>query len=336
MPKESVAVNRHHEVPSEVPLALVGMSDAATAARLAMSEAAAGRRPVLLTGETGCRPAGVARALHEAATPASPFITIDCAAAVAADIEHRLFGSGLRRTPQELEMVGAGAAVVAAGSGTLYLEHVDELPASAQRRLARILRDGEVRIDGSRAASAVSFRLVGATSKDLEAEAIEGRFRAELLRRFVARVSLPTLRQRPQDIPSILERLARDAGRAGMTITAPAQTILSAMPWPGNLDELATAFTRILAATGGTVRQEDVLVHLPIQANFTRPDLTASLREARRRFERDYIAAVLEHHHWRMSDAARTLGIERANLYRKTRQLGITRGVRGEAPAVNR
>ena len=335
MPKESVAQNRHHDVPSEVPLALVGTSEAATAARLALSAAVAGRGPVLLTGETGSQPTGVARTIHETASPASPFIAIDCAAAVAADIEHRLFGSGLRRTPQELELVGAGAAVVAVGSGTLYLEHVEELPASAQRRLARILRDGEVRIDGSRTSSRTSFRLIGATSKDLEAETLEGRFRPELLRRFVARVSLPTLRQRPQDIPAILERVARDAG-AAMTITAPAQTILSAMPWPGNLDELSTVFTRILTATGGTVRQEDVLVHLPIQGTFTRPDLTASLREARRRFERDYIAAVLEHHHWRMSDAARTLGIERANLYRKTRQLGITRGVRGEAPVVNR
>ncbi len=188
MPKESVAESRLDEVPTEVPLALVGASDAATAARLAMSQAAAGRGPVLLTGEIGCRPAEVAHALHAAAAPGSPFITIDCAAAVAADIEHRLFGSGPRRAPQELEMVGAGAAVVAAESGTLYLEHIDELPASAQRRLARILRDGEVRIDGSRAASRASFRLIGATSKDLEAEAIEGRFRAELLRRFVARV----------------------------------------------------------------------------------------------------------------------------------------------------
>src|SRR5688572_11741212 len=103
MPKESVAENRHHEVPTEVPLALVGTSEAATSARLALSGVATGSAPVLLTGETGCQPAGVARAIHETATPASPFITIDCAAAVAADIEHRLFGSGLRRTPQELE-----------------------------------------------------------------------------------------------------------------------------------------------------------------------------------------------------------------------------------------
>ena len=69
---------------------------------------------------------------------------------------------------------------------------------------------------------------------------------------------------------------------------------------------------------------------MPIDGAFARLDLTASLREARRRFERDYIAAVLEHHQWRMSEAARALGIERANLYRKTRQLGIARVPRAE------
>jgi DNA-binding NtrC family response regulator len=240
-----------------------------------------------------------------------------------------------RRATQELEIVGPDAAVVAADGGTLYLEQIDELPASAQRRLARVMRDGEVAI-GGRTATAATFRLIGATSKDLEVEANEGRFRTELLRRFTARIALPSLRQRPQDVPTMLERLSHDSGRGGVSITTPAQTILSAMPWPGNLDELASIFTRILDATNGTVRQEDVLAHLPIQGTFPRPDFTASLREARRRFERDYISAVLERHHWRMSEAARTLGIERANLYRKTRQLGITRAPRGEAPAVDR
>ena len=321
---------------ADMPLPFVGPSELALAARQALADAAASRAPVLLTGETGCRPAEVARAIHDGSNGASPFITIDCAAAIAADIDTRLFGTPPRRTPQELESVGPDAAVVAAGMGTLYLEHVDELPASAQRRLARVLRDGEVRIGGTHTGSPAAFRLIGSTSKDLEAEALDGRFRTDLLRRFASRIAIPALRQRPQDIPALLERVTQDAGRADVSITAPALTILSAMPWPGNVDELTAVFARILNATEGAIRQEDVLLHLPIQGTFTRPDLTASLREARRQFERDYIAAVLERHHWRMSDAARTLGIERANLYRKTRQLGITRGARGEATAVTR
>ena len=78
-------------------------------------------------------------------------------------------------------------------------------------------------------------------------------------------------------------------------------------------------------AAEGSVRQEDVLAHLPIDGAFARIAPHVSLREARRQFEREYIASVLERHRWRMSEAARTLGIERANLYRKTRQLGIMR-----------
>ncbi|MEO8076525.1 MAG: helix-turn-helix domain-containing protein, partial [Acidobacteriota bacterium] len=96
-------------------------------------------------------------------------------------------------------------------------------------------------------------------------------------------------------------------------------------PWAENFDELAGVLEAALAAAGPIVTQEDVLAHVPIEGAFARLDLTASLREAKRRFERDYIAAVLDHHRWRMIDAARTLGIERANLYRKTRQLGIVR-----------
>jgi DNA-binding NtrC family response regulator len=317
-------------------LPLAGPSEVARVAVSALAEATERRGPVLISAEPGCRPIEVAHALHAATRGDQPFVVVDCASADPGEIEARLFGaSSTMRGSQDLETVGADAAMLEAGEGMLYLDTIDELPASTQRRLTRVLRDAEVRVAGARTPSAVPFRLVGATSKDLEVEAREGRFRAELLRRFGIRVTVPPLRQRSHDMPVILQRLAQLAGRPDVTITTPAVTVLAAMPWPGNIDELAAVFDRILAETDGTVRQEDVLGHLPIRGSFSRPDLTASLREARRRFERDYIAAVLERHQWRMSDAARTLGIERANLYRKTRQLGITRG-RSEATAVNR
>ena len=110
--------------------------------------------------------------------------------------------------------------------------------------------------------------------------------------------------------------------------------MLSAPAWPGNLDELRAVLDRVLrAAPAGPVRQEDVLAHLPIDGGCARIAPQVSLREARRQFEREYIASVLERHRWRMSEAARTLGIERANLYRKTRQLGILR--RTGAPSLH-
>jgi DNA-binding NtrC family response regulator len=115
--------------------------------------------------------------------------------------------------------------------------------------------------------------------------------------------------------------------------TQAAMTVLAAMPWPGNLDELRAMLGRVVRdVQGSTIRQEDLLHLLPIVpfAGKIHSHPAVSLREARRRFEREYIAAVLEQHDWRMSDAARTLGIERANLYRKTRQLGIARSAPAE------
>ena len=120
----------------------------------------------------------------------------------------------------------------------------------------------------------------------------------------------------------------------GPTFTQAALTVLAAPAWPGNLDELRRVLGKVLRAVpNGSVRQEDVLAQLPIDGALPRIAPHVSLREARRQFEREYIASVLERHRWRMSDAARTLGIERANLYRKTRQLGITR--RAGAPVAS-
>jgi DNA-binding NtrC family response regulator len=246
-------------------------------------------------------------------------------------MDTRLFGTLSRRTlARDLESIGPGAAIVAAGAGTLFLEDIDELPASAQRRLARILRDGEVRLAARQPAIMLPFRLVASTTRDLETEVSEGRFRRDLLRRFAGRIILPPLRQRAGDLAAIIERVVADMGGPPRSFTQPAVTVLAALPWTGNLDELADVLGKVLGHAGAIVTQEDVLAHVPIDGAFARLDLTASLREARRRFERNYIAAVLERHQWRMSEAARALGIERANLYRKTRQLGIARIPRAE------
>jgi DNA-binding NtrC family response regulator len=286
---------------------------------------------VLLLAEAGCRPQDLLQELRGRGGRRAPVVAVDTRAAEPADIDARLFGSSSRRQAADLEALGRGSAILEAGCGTLFLHNVDELPASAQRRLARLLRDGEARVASRQRPVNLAFRLVASTSHDLETDVREGRFRADLLRRFAAcRITIPPLRQRPGDLPAILERLVRDGGGAPRTFTQPALTVLSVLPWVQNIDELAGVLVKVLAGAGAIVTQEDVLGHVPIEGAFSRCDLTASLREARRRFERDYIAAVLDQHQWRMSDAARALGVERANLYRKTRQLGIARVPRAE------
>jgi DNA-binding NtrC family response regulator len=312
------------------PLPLAGSSDAARRARDSFEQAAARTTPVLVLAETGLRPKDVAAALHVRTRAAAPFIAIDCGALQPDELERRLFGTPPRRpVSPDLEAVGTDAALVEAGDGTLFLEHLGELPASAQRRLARVLRDGEVRLSGRRAR--LPLRFVASASRDLDVDVRDGRFRQDLLRRVSAcRLPLPPLRHRGSDLGEIVDRLVKASGRGPRSFTQAAITVLAALPWAGNLDELASLLEKVLPDAGASVTQENVLAHLPMDGQFSRVDLTASLRDARRRFERDYIAAVLERHQWRMSDAARALGIERANLYRKTRQLGIVRIPRAE------
>lgn len=287
---------------------------------------------MLVMAEPGCRARAVAQALHARTRGRAPFVVLDCSLVEPSDLVARLFGgAGGRARVTELEWLGADAMLLASAGGTLLLENIDDLPASAQRRLARILRDGEVRVGRATAPVALTVRIIGSTTKDLEADVLDGRFREDLLRRFNAsRITVPPLRHRPGDLEAVIDRLVADARTGTRTFTQPAVTVLSALPWTQNIDELWGVLEKVLGSAGPVVRQEDVLAHLPIDGAFARYDLTASLREARRRFEREYIAAVLERHQWRMSDAARMLGIERANLYRKARQLGITRIPRAE------
>lgn len=315
-----------------VPVPLLGPSDGARRARQALDAASGCGAPVLVLAEAGCRPLTVAESLHARTRPGQPLIPLDCGATEPADIDRRLFGTRPRRTTaHHLETIGADAALVSAGAGMLFLDNIDELPASAQRRLARVLRDGEARLTSRQHTVGLPFRLIASTARDLEGEVKDGRFRQDLLRRFAScRVTVPALRQRAVDLGAIIERLVADAKQTRRSFTQPAITVLAALPWARNIDELDGVLAKVLATAGAIVTQEDVLAHLPIDGAFARFDLTASLRDARRRFERDYIAAVLERHQWRMSQAAQTLGIERANLYRKTRQLGIVRVPRAE------
>ena len=166
----------------------------------------------------------------------------------------------------------------------------------------------------------------------LVSDARDGRFRADLLRRFGGQpITLPPLSIRPEDVPAIVPHIAAElaasANRVPPSFTQPALTVLSALQWPGNVSHFpigartcSQRFAGDHRSSGGRAADDDG------GGDCGRPDDAAiSLREARRRFEREYIATVLEQHQWRMSDAARTLGIERANLYRKARQLGISR-----------
>ena len=314
---------------STIALELAGRSVAIVRTQELIRRAAQVDGGVLLVSERGVDVESIAREIHDRARrPATAFVHVVCSSGDPARLDSVLFGSAPDGVPpSDLEWITHDSLIAAACGGTLFLQDVVDLPAAVQARLARVARDGEVRIDGQPVAT--SLRFVASAAPGLEAEVHANRFRSDLYRRLsTSRIDLPQLRERPDDVPALATRIlddwcgANEVGSRAFTQTALA--LLAALTWPGNVAELRSVVERAAKETNRDVIQiEDVLPALNLDRAPVRFTPTGQLREARLRFERDYISAVLQHHGWRMADAAETLGIQRPNLYRKARQLGI-------------
>jgi len=312
-----------------LPAELIGTAEAVQRAADVARQAVQSDDSVLIVAEPGFCPEGIARAIHRAGSRASePFLKVDCGDPAGAVVS-QLFGS--ERIPRaEYETATAGSVLADVRGGTIFLADVGEMPTTAQLRLFRLMRDGEMRV--RRSTSPIKFRVIASAAPGLEADVQQQRFRPELYRRLQRlRVDVPPLRERPGDLPNVIEAVFDDTCQSRdlrCALTPAARTALAALRWAGNLEELRASLGRLVErCAGGLIRQEDVLADLQQLETRPRPTVNTltSLREARLAFERDYIATVLDAHGWRMTEAARVLGIERANLYRKTRQLGITR-----------
>ena len=314
--------------PAAGALELVGRSAAIMRVQELARRAAAVDGGVLLVADRGADVESVARELHERSRPPNaPYVVVDCAAGDPLRLARLIFGEVTYQTPSDLESVASDGRIAAACGGTLFLQDVADLPAAVQVRLARIARDGEARIDGQ--PTATGFRLIASVSPGIDADVHANRFRGDLFRRLaVSRIDLPPLRDRAEDVPAIaarvLEELCAKRRHPARTFTQTALALLGALTWPGNLAELHGVVERVVAdARDEVIQIEDLLPALHLDRVPAKFAPAGNLREARLRFERDYIAAVLQHHGWRMADAAQTLGIQRPNLYRKARQLGI-------------
>jgi DNA-binding NtrC family response regulator len=311
-----------------VAVELVGHSPAITRVQELVRRAAALDGGVLLTAEPGAAVESVAHELHvRSRRSAGPYVIVECSDVDATRADRLLFGAPVPDAPTDLESLGSDGRVAAARGGTLFLQDVAELPAAVQARLARIARDGEMRVDGAQVAS--GFRLVASAMPAIDADVNAHRFRIDLYRRLSStRIDLPPLRERAEDVPALAARLLDDIcderGVPRRSFTQAALALVGALTWPGNVSELHDAIERVVTdAHDAVVQIEHLLSALQLRRAPAAFTPAGNLREARLRFERDYIAAVLQHHGWRMVEAARTLGIQRPNLYRKARQLGI-------------
>ena len=316
---------------STVARELVGRSAAVARVQELVRRAALAAGGVLLVADRGADVESVAHELHDRTKrPAGPFERVDCAAADASRLDRLLFGEPPAVVPSDLECVSSDSRIAAACGGTLFLKDVTDMPASVQARIARVARDGEVRIDGDPTATHV--RWMASAAPGIETDVHADRFRSDLFRRLAAsRIDLPPLRDRAEDVAALSSRLLEDwcaaHACAPRSFTQPALALLSALTWPGNVAELELVIERAaMHAPRDVIQIEDVLPALNLDKIDRAPARfvpVGSLRDARLRFERDYISAVLQHHGWRMAEAAHALGIQRPNLYRKARQLGI-------------
>lgn len=291
--------------------------------------ASAVRHGVAVCGEIGSGHELVAEAIHARAGDApDAYIRVICGQAPD-DLEQQLFGNVATRHDDQVtaERVSAAGAIRRGARGTLFIEQLVDAPARVQGRLARVLRDREG-VDDDGHAFVLEVRIVAALDGSVPAAVADGRLRRDLADRLVSHIDLPSLKRRSSDIPRLaahcLDEACRRRGLPARQFSRSALALLAALPWPRNLDDLAAlAETTACAARGLVVHLDDVLAHAHLDTLTPRVDAIMTLREARRHFERECISAALRRHHGRVAEAARALGIQRTNLYRKVRQLKV-------------
>jgi DNA-binding NtrC family response regulator len=272
---------------------------------------------ILIEGETGTGKEAVMHAFRRHGPRAEdPLVTVDCTSVPATLFESELFGH-LKGAYTDAASSRSGL-VRKAHAGTLFLDEVTEIPVDVQAKLLRVIETGKVRPVGSDAWEAVDVRMIAASSRDVRAEVTAGRFRPDLYYRLaVVHIRLPPLRERKQDIPTLVEHLSgRRTGLGPVSVAPEVIGRLAQHDWPGNVRELRNVIEyAAVACRGGTIRLE----HLPpgfaasVQPPAARPE---SLRE----LERLKIREALTVAGGNRATAARLLGISRATLYRRLRE----------------
>lgn len=288
-----------------------------------LATVAPAKAAVLLLGETGTGKGLMAKTLHRL-SGRDPFVPVNCGAFQESLFESELFG--YRRGAFTGATEHRAGLFEAADGGTLFLDEIGELKLPLQAKLLQVLDSGEVRPVGGTSARAVDVRLVAATNVDLEAEVNAGRFRRDLFFRLnVVAIRLPSLRERPEDIPLLLEHYVRRfhvAGSPTKRFTAAALDQLEAYAWPGNVRELANLVETACLLTSGSVIDVGDLPFAPraLPPRVERgEEQVLSLHEVERR----HILRVFEANLGHRGQTARQLGIDVKTLGRKLRGYGV-------------
>jgi len=311
-------------------LALVGDSPGVHALRALVERAAPADVPILVLGENGTGKELVARAIHDLSPRrAAPFVKMNCAAVPAELVESELFG----------HEKGAFSGALAqrrgrfeqADGGTLFLDEIGDMPAAMQAKLLRVLQDGEMTRVGGTGETRVDVRLISATNQDLAALRVEGRFREDLYYRISTLVlRTPPLRERVSDIPALAAHFAEAACRRHhwrpRTLAKDALEALRQQPWKGNVRELKNVIERaLILSDADPITATDLRPALPEPAavRSVEPPGEGALKDLVDAYERDVIRERLRLQNGHVTNAARSLGMERSHLYKKCKQLGL-------------
>ncbi len=315
--------------------------------RRQIAKVAPTRSRILVTGQSGTGKELIARAIHRnSAVSNGAFVKVNCAAIPAELLESELFGH------ERGAFTGAiakkrGLFEVADG-GTIFLDEIGDMTLAAQAKVLRVLQTGEFTRVGGEKSMRTDARVVAATNRDLEAMVKDGTFREDLYFRLnVVPIHSPDLKDRADDIPLLVESFVRECcdenGLGYKPVDEPVFDRLKQYEWPGNVRELRNVVERLVIMSDEVIREKDLPPYLggPRPSGATRVptgpqtapttiDLGRyagkSLREFREEVESEFIRIRLAEFEWNISRTAQALGIERTNLHKKLRALGIHRG----------
>jgi two-component system nitrogen regulation response regulator NtrX len=322
---------------------VLGSSMAIRQLRQTVKKIAPSNSRVMITGPMGSGKELSARMLHDQSQRNhGPFVILSAATMAPERMEEELFGveDGAGGT----QRVGA---LEEAHSGTLYIDEIADMPMETQGKVLRVLVEQTFQRVGGGKKVKVDVRIVSSTGRDLSMLIAEGRFREDLYHRLsVVPVRVPSLAERREDIPELIEYFSRlysvASGQPHRKLASDAIAMLQTQDWPGNVRQLRNNVERIMILAGGEPGSEITASMLPSEvgaalspsgSGFGGEHLLAlPLREAREAFERDYVAAQLSRFGGNISRTAQFVGMERSALHRKIKLLGLA--VRGEGEEI--
>lgn len=312
---------------------IIGQSDATKHLCQQIRKIAVTDAKVLILGENGTGKELVAWAIHHnSKRNGKPYVKLNCAAVPSELLEAELFGY------RKGAFTGAthdhkGKFLVADG-GTIFLDEIGDMTLQLQSKLLRVIENNVVDMLGENISQKVDVRIMAATNKELERMVAEGKFREDLFYRLnVVKIQIPPLRERRDDILPLayhfLKQLNETYNRRVWKINRQAEALLLNYPWPGNVRQLRNVLEKlVIFAERGEIGVDETMEALGTKTNLsvfgiTEEEERLSLQEAKIQFEKQFILQKLNKYSWRINETAEALGIDRTNLFRKIRRLGI-------------